>query len=133
MTGLTSKLDFDALAEKARINDSQQLVAKNGLDGLDGLGAERSTFGTTKEDYVAALSRAGASGMQFQLVFVEACKSELQAELMVQLRTNVGFVHTAGKQRLDYQTLDYDDVVSDFRNGTSIGDAIHSALVEVVE
>jgi hypothetical protein len=143
MTGLTSKLKFSSVADlKAHASAQkkqdgldvfQGLDAFQGLDewdGLsivDGLSSIKAKFGTTKKEYAAILKRVGMqTGMQFPVVFLESCKSELTTETVKTLSKNVGHVHTSDEDGLKYQTLDYSKVLSG-SNG-NLANAIHTVL-----
>lgn len=83
----------------------EQLLA--GLrDGTSAVAA--AEIGTSKEEFFAILRRAGEQqGMEFSLVFIEACQGTFEQPLAQQLPPNVRLLYASGNRYLQYQSLDY--------------------------
>lgn len=65
-------------------------------------------IGTTKDDYLAILRRAGDElGMKFPLVFLESCLGSFSPAQMRAVPPNVGTLYSSGQRFLEFRTLNY--------------------------
>ena len=89
----------------------EQLLAS--LAGnVDGIPAPPQ-IGVAKAEYFAILDRAGhRHGLQFNLVFMEACRGIFAPGEEQTLPTNVRLLYTSGNRSLQYSTLDYAALLS---------------------
>jgi hypothetical protein len=109
-----------------------------GVDG-NNLGIDRNNLGvkgtllaahagTSKDAYSATLATASREhGMNFRLVFVESCSSELDAAQIRELNDSVGLLYTSDTDGLEYKTLDYTKVFGG--EDENVADAINNALL----
>jgi len=73
-------------------------------------------IGVTKAEYFALLDRAGRRhGLQFSLVFMEACRGIFAPGEEQTLPTNVRLLYTSGNRSLQYSTLDYAALLSQIK------------------
>ncbi|MDZ4820629.1 MAG: hypothetical protein SGJ20_16820 [Planctomycetota bacterium] len=72
-----------------------------------------AVVGTSKEEYFDCLQKAGEQyGMQFSLVFVEACQGTFELPMIQKLPQNVTLLYSSGDRFLQYQTLNYPELFS---------------------
>lgn len=94
--------------------------------------ARTPALGTTKQEYLATLVQRSEAGMQFPLLFIESCKSELD-ELQVQdlkaNRAGIGRLFTSDIEGLEYATIDYGDVFRRVDEGSSLIEAVNQTLL----
>ncbi|QDU94495.1 aryl-sulfate sulfotransferase [Lignipirellula cremea] len=103
-----------------------------GADYQGELGVGGGRLGVTKSQYIETLRKVGDEmGMQFPLLFIESCKSQLDGVVLDGLRTpgvNIGRLYTSDLNGLEYQTLDYAEVFGRAADTDTFGDAMHETL-----
>lgn len=91
--------------------------------------SEAPSFGISKPQYFDILARAGTElGMRFRLVFVESCRGTIAPETISKFPSNIEALFASGDRSLNYQTLDYNALLTTARDGSTLSAAIHEQL-----
>lgn len=89
-------------------------------------------LGVTKDQYLTILRQCGEQrGMRFPVVFMEACKSQLDEVQLRDLQArgiNIGILFTSDLEGLEYTTIDYADVFSRIEQGERPVQAVNATL-----
>jgi hypothetical protein len=93
--------------------------------------------GVTKASYVESiLDISEATGMRFPLLFVEACRSQFDSDVLRRIGADgadIGLIYTSDLKGLQYTTLDYEKVFDRVDSGASLASAMHQELLAIYE
>ncbi len=83
------------------------------------VGAYDLEVGVRKAAFINGLTKH--SNMQFSLIFLDACKSYLPKDILVELRkakerSNIGFIYASDEDGLPYDLLDFSKIIFDGPN-----------------
>lgn len=127
-------IDKENYLDKEMALDKDDGLQKNDLGDLNRPGA---SLGVSKMVYVATLRKVGAeTGMQFPVLFIESCKSQLDGVMLDSLRTreaNIGRLYTSDLKGLEYKTLDYAALFERAAETDTFAEAVHQILFEKYE
>ena len=86
-------------------------------------------IGVTKDQYFGTLKQMGDElGMQFALVFIEACKGTLPEDLKVRPPLNIRRLYMTGNGSADYRNLNYARLLAPKTPPMPLSQAIDAAL-----
>lgn len=87
--------------------------------------------GISKQQYFETLEIAGSqNGMEFSLVFIESCRGIFDASTVSRFPRNIELLYASGDRYLQYQTLDYPQLIESSAGSNSISPAFEEQLRE---
>lgn len=111
---------------------SDTILATDARVNAEPLEGDPPRIGVSKQSYVTALLQVmDATGMEFPLLFIEACRSQLEDVEIRELhggQKRIGRLYTSDLAGLQYTTLDYEAVFGRVKAGESLAIAMHNAL-----
>lgn len=116
---------------------SETILATDATVNAEPLEGDPPRIGVSKQSYVTALLQVmDATGMEFPLLFIEACRSQLEEVEIRELhggQKRIGRLYTSDLTGLHYTTVDYDRVFQRVKGGEPLARAIHGDLIAKYE